>query len=77
MDKHLNTQTNLLNDFIAFTKSKGVTPNQQELRISGEFIRNQIKSYVVRNMLGDNEFFPMINKDDATVKKALEELRKK
>ncbi len=77
MDKYLNTQTNLLSDFVAFAKSKGVTPNQQELKISGEFIRNQIKSYVVRNMLGDNQFFPMINNNDAAVKKAVEELRKR
>ena len=39
-------------------------------------IQNQIKSYVVRNILGENNFFPLLNTTDETVKRALEELRK-
>lgn len=75
MDKYLNTQ-NLLNDFIAFATAKGVQPNQREINISKNLIQNQIKSYIVRNVLGESNFFPLLNSNDETVKKALEELRK-
>jgi carboxyl-terminal processing protease len=75
MDKHLTSQ-NLLNDFVAFAASKGVPANAREINTSKDLILRQIKSYIVRNMLGDNNFFPLLNKDDATVRRALEELRK-
>lgn len=75
MDKHLTSQ-NLLNDFVAFAASKGVPANAREINTSKDLIMRQIKSYIVRNMLGDNNFFPLLNKDDATVRRALEELRK-
>lgn len=75
MDKYLSSQ-NLLNEFIAFASEKGVQPNQREINISKNLIQNQIKSYIVRNILGENNFFPLLNTTDETVKRALEELRK-
>lgn len=75
MDKYLSSQ-NLLNEFIAFASEKGVQPNQREINISKNLIQNQIKSYIVRNILGENNFFPLLNTTDETVKKALEQLRK-
>ena len=75
MDKYLSSQ-NLLNEFIAFASAKGVPANQREINISKNLIQNQIKSYVVRNILGENNFFPLLNTNDETVKRALEELRK-
>lgn len=75
MDKYLSSQ-NLLNEFIAFASEKGVPANQREINISKNLIQNQIKSYIVRNILGENNFFPLLNTTDETVKRALEELRK-
>ncbi|NLO72160.1 MAG: S41 family peptidase [Porphyromonadaceae bacterium] len=75
MEKFLSTQ-NLLNEFIAFANVKGVKPVKREIDISKDVINNQIKSYIVRNMLGDSNFFPMVNKEDEAIKKALVELRK-
>ncbi|NLI72991.1 MAG: S41 family peptidase [Bacteroidales bacterium] len=74
-DKYMSAQGNLLNDFVAFAKSKGVAPNHREINVSKDLILQQIKSYVVRNTLGEEQFFPMLNKNDATVNKALEVLR--
>lgn len=75
MDKYMSAQGDLLNDFVAFAKSKGVAPNYKEINVSKDLILQQIKSYVVRNTLGEDQFFPMLNKNDATVNKALEVLR--
>lgn len=75
MDVYLSKQ-NLLDEFVSFASSKGVAPNLREINTSKELITNQIKSYVVRNILGDAEFYPMFNKADSTIKRALDEIRK-
>lgn len=75
MDVYLSKQ-NLLDEFVSFASSKGVAPNSREINTSKELITNQIKSYIVRNILGDAEFYPMFNKADSTIKRALDEIRK-
>lgn len=75
MDKYLTSQP-LLTEFIAFAATQGLQPSRHEINTSGHLILEQIKSYIVRNMLGDSGYFPMINRNDATVKKALEAVRK-
>lgn len=74
MDTYLLSQ-NLLPQFTVFAASKGVLPNNREINISKYIILNQIKAYISRNILGDAGFYPMLNKDDKTVKKALEVLK--
>lgn len=76
MDKYLDTQ-NLLPQFVAFAKSKGVNPDARQINISKRFLLMQLKSYISRNSIGDEGFYPMLYKDDKTVKTALEQLRKK
>ena len=75
MDNYL-TAENLLNEFTTFAAAKGVAPNAREIGISKELISNQIKAYIVRNILGDNGFYPILYKNDEAVKKALESLKK-
>ncbi len=74
MDKYLSTQ-NLLEEFVKFSTAKGISANPKDLGVSKELITDQIKSYIVRNVLGDDNFYPILNSKDATVKKALEQLR--
>ena len=75
MDNYL-TAENLLNEFTTFAAAKGVAPNAREIGISKELISNQIKAYIIRNILGDNGFYPILFKNDEAVKKALESLKK-
>lgn len=75
MDNYL-TAENLLNEFTTFAAAKGVAPNAREIGISKELISNQIKAYIIRNILGDNGFYPILYKNDEAVKKALESLKK-
>jgi len=76
MDKYLTAQ-NLLSDFVLFAKDKGIAPNPTQINISKRFLLMQLKSYISRNTLGDSGFYPLLYKDDKTVKTALEQLRKK
>ncbi|MFA5044840.1 MAG: S41 family peptidase [Paludibacter sp.] len=76
MDKYLDEQ-DLLTKFVAFATSKSVVANRKEINISKKIMLEQLKAYISRNTLGDADFYPLLYKDDMTVKKALEEMRKK
>jgi carboxyl-terminal processing protease len=68
---------NLLPDFVKYAAAKGVPANQAQINISKRFLSNQLEAYISRNILGDSGFYPLLYKDDITVKKALEQLKKK
>jgi len=76
MEKFLDAQ-NLLNDFVKFATTKKVVANWKEINTSKRIILTQLKAYITRNTLGDTGFYPMLYKDDKTVKRALEQIRKK
>lgn len=60
--------------FIAFAKKEGITPENKDEEISKEAITTQINAYVVRNILDNEGFYPVMNQDDPTIKRALEVL---
>jgi len=76
MDKFLDGQ-NLLPEFVRFATTKGVAANPKQINISKRFLLMQLKAYISRNSIGDQGFYPLLYKDDKTVKTALEQLRKK
>jgi len=76
MDSYLTSQ-NLIPSFVAYSTSKGVVANKKQIDISKRFLLMQLKAYITRNILGDTGFYPMMYKDDKTVKRALETLNKK
>lgn len=61
--------------FIAFAKKEGITPENKDEEISKEAITMQINAYVVRNILDNEGFYPVMNQDDPTIKRALEVLK--
>jgi carboxyl-terminal processing protease len=75
MERYLDTQ-DLLNKFVAYAKSKGIEENTVQINKSSNLISRQLKSYITRNILGEEGFFPMFYKDDKTVKTAIKELKK-
>ena len=76
MDTYLDQQ-DILNDFVNFAGTKGVVANWKQINISKSYILSQLKAYITRNMLGDADFYPLLYRDDKTVKTALKELNKK
>ncbi len=75
MDQYLTSQS-LLKEFTNFANAKGVKPNAKDIAISQRLITNQLKSYIIRNTLGDTGFYPHFLKDDKAVKKAIESISK-
>lgn len=71
--KYVGSKTSY-KSFMAFTKREGVKPENGEEKTSKEAITTQINAYVVRNILDNDGFYPVLNQEDPTVQKAVEML---
>lgn len=61
--------------FLAFAKQKGHKYSEREANISKKRILKQLRIYIVRDVLGDEGFYPMLNLDDKCVNTAIEKLQ--
>jgi len=73
LEKYLIKQ-NVLKEFVPFAKEKGVEPNQAEIEKSRPLMTRLLHAYIVRNILGDEGFFPLFERDDEITKRAVEVL---
>ena len=73
LEKHLLKQ-NLIPQFVAFAEEKGVEPKEAEIQKSRPLMTRLLNAYIVRNILGDEGFFPLFERDDEITKKAIEVL---
>jgi carboxyl-terminal processing protease len=62
----------ILDQFTAYATRQGVKKDPKGLVVSGKIIRTQIMAYIARNILGEEGFFPIIQKIDDTLLKAIE-----
>ena len=75
LEKHLKS-ANWLPEFVAFAKNKGVEPDQAQIAKSKPLLERLVNAYIVRNILGDDGFFPLYERDDEITKRAIEFLNK-
>lgn len=73
LEKHL-LQANWVPEFVAFAKEKGVEPNLEQLAKSKPLLVRRVNAYIVRNILNDEGFFPLFERDDDITQKAIEQL---
>ena len=73
LEKHL-LAANWLPELVTFCKDKGIEPDQAQIAKSTPLITRLINSYIVRNILGDEGFFPLFERDDQITQKAVETL---
>jgi carboxyl-terminal processing protease len=71
MEQYLNRQ-NILREFVDFAEEKGIEPNEKEIQKSKPLMIRLLNAYIVRNILGDEGFFPLFERDDEITKKAIE-----
>ncbi len=64
--------TNYLDEFVNYAVQKGLPKDNAGLKTSGLIIRTQLKAYIARNIIGEEGFYPIIQKIDNTLKKAIE-----
>lgn len=72
---YLNNK-NALTASLTYAKNKGIKIDSGQLKISENLIKNRLYSYIIRNILDDKGFYPVINEADETLKKAVEILNK-
>ena len=73
LERYLIKQ-DLIPQFVAFAEEKGVEPNEAEIQKSRPLMTRLLNAYIVRNILGDEGFFPLFERDDEITKKAIEVL---
>ncbi len=73
LEKYLLSQ-NVLREFVAFAKEKGIEPDEAQIQKSRPLMTRLLNAYIVRNILGDEGFFPLFERDDEITKKAIEVL---
>lgn len=71
LERYLLKQ-DLTREFVAFAKDKGVEPNEEQIQKSKPLLVRLLNAYIVRNILGDEGFFPLFERDDEITKKAVE-----
>jgi len=74
IEAHLLTN-DVLEDLIAYAERKGLRRNPYSIHKSWQLMQNWLTAYVSRNILGDKGFYPVVNRRDPVVLKALEELK--
>ncbi len=67
---------NMLEQFIDYAREKGIPPDREDLKESGEIIHIQILAYISRNLFDNDGFFPIIQAIDNTMNKAISYLKK-
>ena len=75
LEKYLKSK-DILSEFVAFAETKGVERNEAEIQKSRPLVTRLLHAYIVRDVLGDEGFFPLFERDDDITKRAIEELSK-
>ena len=75
LEKYLK-QHDWMPELVSFCKAKGIEPNPKQLKKSEPLLRRLVNAYIIRNILGDEGFYPLYERDDEVVKKAIEVLEK-
>jgi carboxyl-terminal processing protease len=57
---------------VRFAEDKGVERNEAEIQKSRPLMTRLLNAYIVHDMLGDEGFFPLFERDDEITKKAIE-----
>jgi len=65
------SENNTLIHFWQFVALKGIVISQEEKNISGKYIENSVVAYITRQVLGDNAFYEVVNKNDVVMDSAL------
>ena len=73
LEKHL-IDANWVDEFVSFCEKKGVEPNYTDLEKSRKMLVRIVNAYIVRDIMGDEGFFPLFERDDDITNRAIEVL---
>jgi carboxyl-terminal processing protease len=70
-DEYLDKR-NVLEEFIKHAALKGIPRDNEGLKASANIIKTQLKAYIARNIIGEEGFYPIIQKIDNTLLRTIE-----
>jgi len=70
-DEYLDKK-NVLEEFVKHAALKGVPRDNKGLKVSANIINIQLKAYIARNIIGEEGFYPIIQKIDNTLLRTIE-----
>ena len=76
LDKYLSS-LNLFDQLVTYAEKENITGSANDKQTSYKLINEHINSYIVRNILGDEGFYPLTYSTDETVETALQSLNSK
>lgn len=76
LDAYLSYQP-LIANMVSFAENKGVRYRPYLLNESRNLILTQIKANIIRNMFGDESFYPVVLKDDIVLNQAIKVLQER
>ncbi|PKP37680.1 MAG: hypothetical protein CVT98_05810 [Bacteroidetes bacterium HGW-Bacteroidetes-15] len=71
IENYIN-KSNILENFIAFAKKRGVEPNYEQIKESKMIIETQLTAYIARNIIDNDGFYPVITRIDNTLLRAID-----
>lgn len=74
--KYLSNQP-LVDNLATYAESKGIRKRPQYIAESEKILKPQLIALIIRNLYGDEGFYPILLQDDIVMKKAVEILREK
>lgn len=72
----LSDNETLLNDFVNYASRNGVPARWYYIDQSRSLLLTDIKAFIARDLLGQDAFYPILNRNDRTVEAALKALNK-
>jgi carboxyl-terminal processing protease len=74
-DKDFSISPILFQDFVKYAEKNGVKPVEKQVKISEPLLKLQLKALIARNIWNNSGFYPILQKDDNVLNKALELLK--
>jgi carboxyl-terminal processing protease len=72
--KYLSAQP-LVDNFVEYAYAKGIRRQPYLIEESRRLMQNQLEAFIIRNIFGDDGFYPVFQKDDKTILEALKLLK--
>ncbi|HSH65306.1 MAG TPA: hypothetical protein VLB84_05770 [Bacteroidia bacterium] len=72
LNKNFNISPAVLDEFVAYSQKNGIKPVEKRIKISEPLIKLQLKALIARNIWNNKGFYPVLQKEDNVLNKALE-----
>jgi carboxyl-terminal processing protease len=73
-NKNFNVDNSIMDEFITYGEKQGVAKDEKGLKVSGPFIKTELKALFARQLFHNDGYFEVLNQDNKAYQKALQAL---